>query len=85
MKTNQDYKNAALNALKGNWPNAVVGVIVYLAIGLTFEFCIPEYLPVGVQLCVLAASFVLAIFVTWPLEVGIFNSFKCHDSIYSGR
>ena len=32
MKSNQDYKNAALEALRGNWPVAVVTVIVYMAI-----------------------------------------------------
>ena len=31
MKTNQEYKNAALAALKGNWAPFVVGVIIVMA------------------------------------------------------
>ena len=29
MKTNQDYKNAALAALKGNWGKAVLLILLY--------------------------------------------------------
>lgn len=32
MKTNTEYKNAALAALKGNWAKAVLASVVYLAI-----------------------------------------------------
>ena len=32
MKTNQDYKNAALAALKGNWAPAVLATVVFLLI-----------------------------------------------------
>ena len=32
MKTNTEYKNAALAALKGNWAKAVLAFVVYLAI-----------------------------------------------------
>mgnify|MGYP006392717711 FL=1 len=31
MKTNQEYKNAALAALKGNWAPFVVAVIIMMA------------------------------------------------------
>lgn len=34
MKQNQDYKNAALAALKGNWPSAVLAMLVYLFISV---------------------------------------------------
>lgn len=34
MKTNQDYKNAALSALKGNWAPAVLAVVVFCAVEL---------------------------------------------------
>ena len=30
MKTNQDYKNAALAALRGNWGKAVVATLIYV-------------------------------------------------------
>ena len=36
MKTNQDYKNAALGALKGNWAPAVLVTVVFLLIELVF-------------------------------------------------
>ena len=32
MKTNTDYKNAALAALKGNWGKAVLATVIYMAI-----------------------------------------------------
>ena len=32
MKTNQDYKNAALAALKGNWASVIVATIIYFVI-----------------------------------------------------
>ncbi|MBR1705255.1 MAG: DUF975 family protein [Bacteroidales bacterium] len=32
MKTNQDFKNAALAALKGNWAKAVLLTVIYLAV-----------------------------------------------------
>ena len=32
MKTNTEYKNAALAALKGNWAKAVLASVVYIAI-----------------------------------------------------
>ena len=34
MIKNQEYKNAALRALKGKWAPAVIATIVYLLIGL---------------------------------------------------
>lgn len=32
MTTNQEFKNAALSALKGNWAQAVLATIVYCVI-----------------------------------------------------
>ena len=32
MKTNQEYKNSALAALKGNWAAAVVATIIIMVI-----------------------------------------------------
>ncbi len=37
MRTNQDYKNDALRALKGNWAPAVLAAIVLLAIGMVLS------------------------------------------------
>lgn len=36
MKTNQEYKNAALAALKGNWAPAVLMTVILFAIALAF-------------------------------------------------
>ena len=55
MKTNQDYKNLALSALKGNWAPAVVCTIVFM-----FATCViisPAY-------CANMASLGMAPFVT---------------------
>ena len=43
MKTNQDYKNAALAALKGNWAPAVLVTVVYLLI--TTAIILPAEVP----------------------------------------
>lgn len=43
MKTNTDYKNAALAALKGNWSPAVLVTVVFLL--LTVLFCVPAEVP----------------------------------------
>ena len=32
MKSNTDYKNASLAALKGNWGKAVLATVIYVAI-----------------------------------------------------
>ena len=32
MRTNQDYKNAALAALKGNWAKAVLATLAMMAV-----------------------------------------------------
>ena len=36
MKTNQDYKNAALNALRGNWAPAILAMVVFTLIEIVF-------------------------------------------------
>ena len=36
MKQNQDYKNEALAALKGRWPQAVLAFLAYVVIALAF-------------------------------------------------
>lgn len=37
MKTNQDYKNAALRALKGNWASAVLATIILFAAAMVLS------------------------------------------------
>ena len=60
MKTNQDYKNAALAALKGNWAPAVLVTVVYLLI--TTAIILPAEVPLfkmstnATELSTMAAS-----------------------------
>ena len=70
MKTNQDYKNAALMALKGNWGPAVLLTIIYFAITVvaaaanTGESVVGSLFYSAVMICVLL-----------PLLVGMYNRF----------
>lgn len=70
--TNQDYKNAALASLRGNWAPVVVTGIVYMVITCGLPALLnsvddqPFLLPFSATYLVLL-----------PLEVGFFNSFRC--------
>lgn len=79
MKSNQYYKNEALAALRGNWANALVATIIFLALTLFFSSndAINSYYQrivinpfIGYSL-----SFV-SLFVLLPLAVGYSNSMR---------
>lgn len=79
MKSNQYYKNEALSALRGNWANALVATIIFLALTLFFSSndAINSYYQrivinpfIGYSL-----SFV-SLFVLLPLAVGYSNSMR---------
>ena len=83
MKSNQDYKNAALEALRGNWPVAVITVIVYMAIvsvcsapssilGNGFLSFIPGWVVAGTS----GVSLLLTLLFLVPLQVGYYNTFN---------
>ena len=79
MKTNQEYKNAALAALKGNWAPAVVATIVYLVIALAIsggqsgvEMLLPS--TPAVLGSVFGAGLLLSFLVLYPMEIGYANS-----------
>ena len=81
MKTNQEYKDAALASLKGNWAPAVVATIVYIVIAFAIsggqsgaEMLLPST-PATLGY-VAGAGLLLSIFVLFPLEVGYANSTK---------
>lgn len=78
MKTNQDYKNAALAALKGNWAPAIVATIIYLAVtiivSLLTEIYDPETSSGAVAGLTLLGWLLLSIFGSMPLGVGYCNS-----------
>lgn len=80
MKTNQDYKNEALAALKGHWASAVVATLVYVLVALVstgggsldnfFHF------SPGTIISVAGASVLLAFFIIGPVEIGYVNSMR---------
>lgn len=84
MKNNQEYKSAALDALKGGWPEAVVTAIVYFAvaavctapsalqgIGLGHVLLSPVlFLAAG------GSTLILSLLFLAPLQVGYYNAFK---------
>lgn len=87
MKTNQDYKNAALAALKGNWAPAVVCAICYVAIIvcyiLPYELSYFSFLGTGEISLPDTAAAVLAClsvaimwFLVYPMSVGLFSAFR---------
>ena len=73
MKTNQDYKNAALLALKGNWTQGVLAALVVMAIGM-----LPSIMTVVApeSIVVSLLTSVISICVTMPLSVGLYAGFR---------
>lgn len=78
--TNQDYKNAALAALKGNWAPAVLAAVVYTLIVLvviapveTASYFVEDPMRL---LGISGIAFILEILVLLPMTVGVFNSYK---------
>ena len=68
MKTNQDYKNAALAALKGHWGPAVLFSLVFFCIATVASFFEPttaSILQLAITICVVL-----------PLGVGAYNAFR---------
>ena len=81
MRTNQDYKNAALDRLRDNWSPAVLATIVVtiLCLVCTGGQAVPQYVPnanTGLILWLCGGSFLLAIFVINPLIVGYDNAMR---------
>ena len=80
MKTNQEYKNASLEALKGRWAPAVVCTIVYMLIagGLATGSCMFDLAGMrpGVLLVFCGSSFLLSFLVNNPLAVGYYCTFN---------
>ena len=79
MRTNQEYKNAALDCLRGNWTAPVIATLVFTVIAL---FCSTgQALPyikanTGMTLWLGGASFLLMVFVVNPLIVGYDNAMR---------
>ena len=81
MIKNQEYKNAALRALKGKWTPAIIATIVYLLIGLViagpyyyFQLQNPTVDP---MLSLKASAYVLplSLFIIVPLQIAFYYAF----------
>ena len=71
MKTNQELKNAALAALKGNWKPAVLVSLIVMAIS-----CIPALLGQSSEGLGALLSMAISYGVVLPLTVGLYASFR---------
>ena len=81
MKTNQEYKNIALAALKGNWAPAVVCAIVYMVVaGIYSSFSVLNADGTSATLSVLSLLFMFG--VMYPLQVGYYCAHR--DLIVKG-
>ena len=81
MKTNQDLKNAALEALRGNWAPAVVCTIIYLLLSIGISLLQPNIddptaALTGVQKIMMVANVLLLFLVMVPLGIGYYQAFK---------
>ena len=80
MKTNQDYKNAALSVLRGNWAPAVVCAIVYVLLAIGISLIQPSITSVGEITggmgVLLVVNLLLSIFVMAPLGIGFYQTFN---------
>ena len=91
MKTNQDYKNAALAALKGNWAPAVLATVLFMLITLVCVFPGQLYsikidasslsadealARMRTMLGIMGISFLLYIFLLYPLTLGFMNTHR---------
>ena len=78
MKTNQELKNAALAALKGNWKPAVLLTLI-----VSIITAIPSLLGQGDNAGVMGiVSMLISICVVMPLSVGVYASFR---KLYLGQ
>lgn len=90
MKTNQDYKNAALSRIRGNWAPLIVATIVFVLIVLLCEGVsewkfISEKLPklaffvpstFGLKALLEGCGLVTIFFIAGPVSVGYDNSIR---------
>ena len=85
MRSNTEYKNAALDRLRGNWKPAVLATLVYVLIMLVVvgavegpSFFVSNTVPpnFGLLFGLLGGSIVLYVFVLYPILVGYENALK---------
>jgi len=73
MKTNQEYKEIALSALRGNWTPAVIASIVFLGV---LCLCEAPVLSFPYSLASGSSSSVLAILIGVPLSLGLYCALR---------
>lgn len=79
MKSNQYYKNEALSALRGNWANALVATIIFIALALFFssnDAINSYYQRVVINPFIGYSLSFVSLFVLLPLAVGYINSIR---------
>lgn len=80
MKSNQEYKNAALAALKGKWAPAVLCAVVYMVITLCVSYATALFDPAttatGVVMTASLVTMLISLLVVSPLGVGYYNAHK---------
>lgn len=79
MKSNQYYKNEALSALRGNWANALVATIIFIALALFFssnDAINSYYQRVVINPFIGYSLTFVSLFVLLPLAVGYSNSMR---------
>lgn len=79
MKTNQEYKNASLAVLRGNWSPAVLVTVVFFAIVLlcNSEGFVPQNsISTNALMALAGGGTLLTLFVLLPLEFGYYNSLR---------
>ena len=79
MKTNQEYKNAALAALKGNWTQAVLAGFAFFAVSIVLNMPSASN-PEGVFASLV--SLVGSICLVMPLSVGLCTAYR---ELYLGK
>lgn len=79
MKSNQYYKNEALSALRGNWANALVATIIFIALALFFssnDAINSYYQRVVINPFIGYSLSFVSLFVLLPLAAGYSNSMR---------
>lgn len=83
MKTNQEYKNAALDRLRGNWTPAVLATLIYVLIAcvivgiMEFPALSPAWQSNMGMLCgASGGAMLLEILIIYPLVVGFSNAIR---------
>jgi len=78
MKTIKEYKNAALNALEGNWAPAILAtaIFMFLSGGLSATCNIGTIVFPNAVYYMAGGICLVTVLLLWPITIGYFNTFK---------